>query len=213
MPASPLPYPSRVLRTSARIFFLLALPVALAAIALALGVMPLPYALFVVDGRLPGLFRAHMIVSALALVLVPLAVASHGCRLHKLLGRTAATVVVAGGLTALPVAMASEAIFLARVGFASQALVWIALVLGAVAAVRSGDLTRHARLMIAVAAVASGAIWLRLASWTSVALGMPFQATYALSAWLSWLLPLGAVCLLARRADDEHVERLARTMR
>jgi uncharacterized membrane protein len=200
MPPSPLPYPSRILRTSARIFFLLALPVALAAITLALDAIPLPYELLVVDQRLPGLFRAHMIASALALVLVPLAVVSHGSTVHKLLGRTAAILVIAGGLTALPVAMASEAIFLARVGFASQSLVWIALVLSAVAAIRFGDRTHHARLMIAVAAVASGAIWLRLASWISIALGMPFQATYALSAWLSWLVPLGAVFLLARRA-------------
>jgi predicted membrane protein DUF2306 len=208
MPASPLPYPSCVLRTWALMFFLLALPVGLAAIALALDLIPLPYELHVVKQRLPGLFRAHMIASGLALLLLPLAVATHGRRLHKLLGRIAAVLVIAGGLTALPVAVASEAIFLTRIGFVLQALVWMALLVGAVAAIRSAEPTRHAWLMIAVAAVASGAIWLRLATWVAIASGMPFQATYAVSAWLSWLLPLGSAYLLARRA---HAQRTSRT--
>lgn len=53
-------------------------------------------------------------------------------------------------------------------------------------------------LMLAVAAVASAALWLRLASWTAVKLGLPFEAVYALAAWLSWMVPLGAIGLLAR---------------
>jgi NAD(P)-dependent dehydrogenase (short-subunit alcohol dehydrogenase family) len=54
--------------------------------------------------------------------------------------------------------------------------------------------------LLAVAAVASGALWLRLASWTAVSWDLSFEAIYALASWLSWMLPLAAIGLLARWA-------------
>jgi uncharacterized membrane protein YozB (DUF420 family) len=74
----------------------------------------------------------------------------------------AAVAVVIGGLTALPVALASEATATARAGLFTQGLVWLALLAFAVSAIRRGDVARHARFMLAMTAVASGAIWLRL---------------------------------------------------
>lgn len=176
----------------------LSFPVGLFAIGTATGLLRLPYELSLIDQRLPVLFRVHMASSGLALVLLPSAVACHGLNLHKVLGRSAAVLVVAGGVTALPVAMASEASWAARVGFATQAIVWLALVLAAVRAIRGADRVRHMWLMLAVAAVASGALWLRLASWAAVKLGLPFETVYAAAAWLSWMLPLGAIGLIAR---------------
>jgi hypothetical protein len=61
--------------------------------------------------------------------------------------------------------------------------------------------------MLGVAAVASGAIWLRLASWAAVKLALPFDTAYSLAAWLSWLLPLGAVYILARHRAGDRVHR------
>jgi len=188
-----------VLRTAALMLLVLSFPVALFAIGTAAGLLRLPYELALVDLRLPVLFRVHMASSGLALLLVPVAIACHGFNLHKVLGRSAAVLVIAGGVTALPVAMASEASWVARVGFSMQAMVWLALVLGAVRAIRRADRTRHMWLMLGVAAVASGALWLRLASWAAVKLGLPFETTYAAVAWLSWMLPLGATGLIARR--------------
>ena len=193
----------RGLRGSALMFLLLVLPVGLTALGAATGLLRLPYELAMVEQRLPLVFRIHMLASGLALLLVPCAIASHGRSLHKLLGRSAATLVVAGGLAALPVAIASEASAAARVGFFLQALVWIALVFLAIAAIRGGNRTRHMWLMLAVAAVASGAFWLRLASWAVAKLSLPFETAYALSAWLSWMLPLCLIYLVARsRAGD-----------
>ena len=68
-------------------------------------------------------------------------------------------------------------------------------------------------LMLAVAAVASGAFWLRLASWAVAKLSLPFETAYALSAWLSWMLPLCLIYLVARsraggaahRAVESHL--------
>lgn len=82
--------------------------------------------------------------------------------------------------------------------FFLQALVWIGLVVAAVAAIRAGNRTRHMWLMLAVAAVASGAFWLRLSSWAAVHLGLTFETAYALAAWLSWMLPAGLIGLVAR---------------
>lgn len=176
----------------------LSLPPGLLAIGTAAGLLPLPYELSLLEQRLPVLFRMHMAAAGLALLLVPCAIALHSISLHRVLGRSAAIFVLAGGVTALPVAVASDASWPARLGFCVQALVWIVLVLAGVRAIRAGDRGRHMRLMLAVAAVASAALWLRLASWATVQLGLPFETAYALAAWLSWLLPLGAVGILTR---------------
>lgn len=187
-----------MLRAAALMLFVLSFPAGVLAIAAAAGLLRLPYELSLLDQRLPVLFRVHMGASGLALLLVPTAIACHGLNLHRVLGRSAAVLVTAGGVTALPVAMASDATWPARVGFFTQAVVWIALVLAAVRAIRAADPTRHMWLMLAVAAVASAALWLRLASWMAVRWGLPFDTVYALAAWLSWMLPLGAISLLAR---------------
>jgi hypothetical protein len=107
-----------------------------------------------------------------------------------MLGRVTAACVVVGGLTALPVALASEAVAAARAGLFAQGLVWLALITLAVAAIRRGDAARHAALMVAMAAVTSGAVWLRLVMAIAVACKLPFEATYGVAAWACWLLPL-----------------------
>jgi hypothetical protein len=108
----------------------------------------------------------------------------------------AAVCVVVGGLTALLVALASEASAVARAGFFVQGLVWLATLTTAIVAIRRGDRMRHARLMIAMASVASGAIWLRLVMAGAVVLGWPFEPVYAVAAWICWLIPL-AIALAA----------------
>ena len=59
---------------------------------------------------------------------------------------------------------------------------------------------RHMWLMLAVAAVASGAFWLRLAGWVAVKLSLQFETAYAVAAWLSWMLPVCLIYLIASRA-------------
>jgi Predicted membrane protein (DUF2306) len=193
------------LRGLAFMLLLLALPVGLAALGAATGLLRLPYELALVDQRLPVVFRGHMVASGLALLLIPCAIASQGCSLHKLLGRSAPVLVAAGGITAVPVAMASEASGPARAGFLLQAIVWILLVWAAVAAIRGGNRTQHIWLMLAVTAVASGALWLRLAGWAAIKLNLPFETVYALAAWLSWMLPLCIIYLIARYRMGEAV--------
>jgi hypothetical protein len=170
---------------------LLVVPVALVAIALGLGLLQLPYELTVVLQRRPIAFPLHMVASGLALILIPIAAWARRRRgLHRPLGRAAAICVAAGGLSALLVALVSEATVMARAGFFVQGVVWLALLVGAFASIRTGNVSRHARLMIAMAAVASGAIWLRLVLAAVVALEGPFDVAYGIAAWACWLIPL-----------------------
>jgi len=174
--------------------------VSLGAIALGLGLLPLPYPLFLVLNRLPVAFPLHMIASGLALILIPIAAfLRHRRGIHRAVGRTAAVCVAIGGTTALLVAMASEASVAARAGLFVQGLVWLALLAAAVMAIRHGAVARHGRLMIAMAAVASAAIWLRLTVYGAAALGLPFDPVYATAAWVCWMVPLALATAASRR--------------
>lgn len=178
------------------IIAILIAPTAGTAIAIGSSLLPLPDVLLLVRQKLPLAFPLHMIASGLALIFIAItAAARHRRGVHRAIGRIAALCVLIGGLTALPVALASEAGPIAQAGFFAQGIVWLALLIAAVIAIRLGHTRRHARLMMAMAAVASGAIWLRLALWLALALQLPFEASYALAAWAAWLLPLGFILL------------------
>jgi uncharacterized membrane protein len=187
----------------ALIVALLVFPVAVIAIALGIGLLQLPYELMLVLQRRPVALPLHMVASGLALILIPIAAWTRRRRgLHRPVGRAAAICVAAGGVSALLVALASEATAIARAGFFAQGLVWLALLAAAFAAIRSGDVSRHARLMIAMAAVGSGAIWLRLEMAGIVALGAPFDSAYGAAAWACWLVPLSLALMVKVRPTD-----------
>ena len=172
----------------------LVVPVGVIAVASGAGLVRLPHGLYLTAQRLPVVFPVHMIASGLAMLLIPVVITlRRHCGWHKALGRLAAGLVCVGGLTALPVAVSSEASLAARVGFFVQAVVWLTLVGAGIWAIRQRQIERHARLMLAVAAVTSGAIWLRIATVAAVQLELPFETVYALAAWASWLVPLGVV--------------------
>lgn len=71
-----------------------------------------------------------------------------------------------------------------------QGVTWLSLAAAAISAIRSGNIAGHARLMIAMAAVASAAIWLRLVTAAAVVLMWPFDQVYAVAAWMCWIVPL-----------------------
>jgi hypothetical protein len=192
-----LPFTAAVL--IAFIVLSLGLPAALIALALGFGVLPLPYDLFLVLQRLPVVFPLHMVASGVALILIPIAAFARQRRgVHRAVGRMAAVAVVVGGMAALAVALASEASTAARAGFFVQGVVWLALLALAVIAIRRGERTRHACMMMAMAAVASGAIWLRLVIVAARGAALPFETVYAVAAWACWLVPLIIVLAVSR---------------
>lgn len=167
------------------------MPVAAIAFLSGVGLVRLPYEMYLLAERLPVIFRLHMAASALALLLLPLVLAArHKRHLHRALGRALGAFVVAGGLTALPVAVLSSSGELARAGFFAQGLVWLWLLGAGWLAIRAKDRNRHAHLMLMMAAVTTGAVWFRLIIGSAIALGLPFEPMYALAAWTGWIVPL-----------------------
>lgn len=176
---------------------LLAVPTGFVAVSQGLGVIALPYNLFLVDERLPGIFKLHMLASGAALLLVPLVIAVRRDRAwHRPLGYVAAMCVLLGALTSLPVALHSTSPFAARLGFLAQGLTWLALVALGIIAVRRRHLAHHSRMMLMMAAVASGALWVRLTTTIATSYDLPFDPVYSSAAWLGWLLPLAIVALV-----------------
>ena len=147
--------------------------------------------MYLLAERLPVVFSLHMAASALALLLLPLVIATRNRRdLHRPLGRALGVFVVVGGLTALPVAVLSSSGEIARAGFFVQGLVWMVLLGLGWQAIRMKDRRRHAHLMLMMGAVTTGAVWFRLIIGSAIALGLPFEPMYAFAAWAGWMIPL-----------------------
>ncbi len=172
----------------------LIIPIGVVAIGSGLGVIALPYQMFELASRAPVLFPAHMLSSALALLLAPIVIAARKHpKFHRPLGRLLGVFVVIGGLTALPVAVMSHSSIAARAGFFVQGVVWISLLGAALLAIRQRNISRHAQLMVAMAAVTTGAVWFRLMTGTAIILELPFEPIYGFAAWAGWMLPLAVV--------------------
>jgi hypothetical protein len=176
---------------------LLAVPTGVVAIMQGSGGIALPYNLFLVDQRLPGIFKVHMLASGASLLLIPLVIAVRRDRTwHRPLGYATAVCVVLGALTSLPVALYSHSAAMARLGFLAQGIVWLALIALGIGAVRRRRFGEHARLMLAMGAVASGALWVRLTTTVATSYDLPFDPVYSCAAWLGWLVPLAVVTLV-----------------
>ncbi len=189
--------------------------VGVVALGSGLGMIALPFEMWLLDQRLPAVFRVHMVASAIALLMLPIAFAArHQPRLHRSIGWVLGAFVVAGGLTALPVAIISSSSLAARAGFFVQGIVWLALFAAAIAAIRRGDRHRHVVFMMSMAAVATGAVWFRLMTGTAILLDGPFETVYALASWLGWIMPLSLVIVfqdrLVRAAFSRRSPPLAR---
>jgi hypothetical protein len=176
---------------------LLAIPTGFVAMSQGVGAIRLPYNLFVVDQQLPGIFKLHMLASGAALLLIPAVIALRRTSAwHRPLGYTAAVCVLLGALTSLPVAIYSHSVLAARMGFLAQGIVWLALIALGISAIRRRRFADHARLMLMMAAVASGALWVRLTTTVATGYDLPFDAVYSCAAWFGWLVPLAVVTFL-----------------
>jgi uncharacterized membrane protein len=197
----------------------LATLVAVAALASAMDMPPLPEPLALLNERLPGLFRLHMVASGLTLLLLPwILLLRHRRSFHRLLGRVGAVLLLVGAATALPVALGSESPPFVRAGFFTQGALCLLFLLEGVKAVRARNVQRHAKLMLRVAALVSGAVVLRLMMAVAMKAGLPFDETYAATAWLSWTIPLVVVSLwpwrhALRRGFPRHYAEWLRQFR
>ena len=184
---------------------LLAGPVSAVALLEAFGGVPLPLALEGLAERLPLVFRLHMAASSLALVSMILAlILRKGTLLHRWAGRSALLFVLAGGASGLPCALLSDAVWLGRLGFFAQGLAWLALAGLGWRSIRQGRVASHRALMLMMAAIASGALWLRALLVPVQWIVVDFEAYYAALAWISWLVPLAATGIFIRRTQPRR---------
>ncbi|MDE2445627.1 MAG: DUF2306 domain-containing protein [Alphaproteobacteria bacterium] len=160
-----------------------------------------PEALAVKLQLLPLIFPIHMATGGLALLLVPLMIWSRGTPLHKRLGWPVAAVILVAGATAPFVALIMPVTTVSALGFAAQAVVWLALLAAGLWHVRHGRIEAHQNCMILMAAVTSGAVFFRVYLGLFARFGDRhyFYLFYACDAWLAWGLPLIMVALLIRR--------------
>lgn len=156
-----------------------------------LGYSLLPYRLGMLRISQPIAFPVHMLTGGLGLML---AVAAIGVRPHRswhlLFGRLAGIALAVASLSAVPVALASLAHPFARLGFLVQGIACLVCLGAGFRAIRHGRVEQHFRMMLCAAAIAFGAVVLRLALLGADALGLPLEATYTAFAWLAWLVPV-----------------------
>ena len=162
-----------------------------------------PEMLLIKVDALPTIFPIHMASGALALLLVPAAIALSGGRWHKPVARLAALDVVVAAVTAVPVALESPITRWTAAGFTTQAVLWLALLGAGVYAIRRRDVRTHRVCMLLMAAVTSGAMVFRvyLALWVAFNGYAHFKTVYSCDAFAGWLTPLaGMGAWLAWRA-------------
>ena len=107
----------------------------------------------------------------------------------------------------MPAAIQSEAVPLARLGFLAQGLLCLALLAAAIRAIRVGNTSLHARLMLQMSATIFGAVLLRVMLALAARAGLPFDAAYGAIAWLSWLLPFAIVSAWPRFREIPSTQR------
>lgn len=178
----------------------LAIWIAVGAVLSGLGVGNLAYDLVLLRARQPTAFPLHMVTGGLGLMLVGAAIGTRRHRrLHRPLGRLAVVLLAVAAISAVPTAQSSLAPAAARAGFLTQGAVCLACLAAGWSAIRRKRVLLHRRLMTAAAATAFGAVVLRGLLIGVDAAGLPFEPSYAVAAWLAWLLPLAATAAWSRR--------------
>lgn len=169
---------------------LVAFGIGLTALASAAGLLALPSPLANLDASLPLVFRIHMATGGAGFLLAPLVLSlRRRPRWHRPLGRIAAALLLTSAAAGLPAALLSEATPAARLGFLVQGALCAGCLVMAWRAIRAQEVARHARWMVLALALLSGVIWLRLLLGAAVVLQLPFDAAYAVAAWVAWLVP------------------------
>jgi uncharacterized membrane protein len=135
---------------------------------------------------------SHIAGSMLALIIGPfqfLPVLRRGrsLKVHRWLGRIYLAGVLVGGLSGLYMAFLAYGGLVAKLGFATLALLWLFSAVMAYQHIRHKEIQQHKEWMIRNYALTFGAVTLRL--WLGVfqAVGLEFITSYMIVAWLAWI--------------------------
>ena len=164
-----------------------------------------PEALAVKVELMPLIFPLHMVAGGMALLMMPLALMLSGRpRWHRPVARATALVVLAGGVTAFPVALVAPVTLGSALGFTAQGTLWLVLLGLGIRHIRAGNVARHRACMLLMAAATSGAVFFRilLALYAIYGPIRHYETFYALDAWLAWGLPVAITAWMLNRAGD-----------
>ena len=138
-----------------------------------------------------GWALVHAASSATALLIGPLQFAARLRQrrpaMHRVIGVTYVTACLAGGLSALPLAIGTSAGPLASAGFIALAAAWMTTTVIAVRRIATGKIAAHRRWMIRSFALTLSALTLRVYLFVSGMLGMDYFVAYPVIAWACWL--------------------------
>jgi uncharacterized membrane protein len=149
-----------------------------------------------------GPLLLHIGAGSVALAVGPLqflgGLRSRRPMLHKALGRVYLTAVLLTAVGGLALSRIAEGGPMARLGFASMAVVLLVVTAIALAAILRGRVATHRAWMTRSYAVIFSAVTFRLWLGVMVPLGLPFDQAYAVGSWTAWMINLlGAEAVLA----------------
>jgi uncharacterized membrane protein YozB (DUF420 family) len=179
--------------------------------AIAVGVVALRYALPHVPNpamlpnfqvRRPWLV-AHAVCSSVALLVGPWQFLSSAQRrwprAHRWAGRVYCAAIVAGWFASLPIAAHANTGAIASTAFLLLGVLWVGSTLLGYITIRRRQMQLHRQWMIRSYALTAAAITLRIYLPVLMASGVPFEITYPIVAWASWVFNLIFAEWLIRR--------------
>ncbi len=148
--------------------------------------------------------RVHIVASGLALLIGPFqflrALRNRAPRVHRWMGRTYVLACLIGGLAGGSIALFSSSGLVAGFGFFGLAVCWLFCTVRAYLAVRAHDYVTHQRWMIRSFALTFAAVMLRIYIPLALVMGIGYEASYPVIAWLCWVPNLVVAQFLARSA-------------
>lgn len=140
----------------------------------------------------PIVIHTHAFAAGLALLLGPWQFSSRlrarRPQVHRFLGRVYLVAgVVVGGVSGLLLSRIAQGGWVAQLGFASLAVVWLYTGYRGYRAIRRGERAEHRRWMLRNHALTLAAVSLRIYIPLFLANGVSFQDAYPVIAWICWV--------------------------
>lgn len=165
-----------------------------------------------------AMLMVHIIASMLAILLgpfqfLPTLKKGRPLKFHRWLGRTYLLSVLAGGLGGLYMAQFAYGGLIARLGFATLALLWLYSGYQAYQRIRHKDIAGHRQWMIRNYALTLAGTMLRV--WVPLlvgAVGLDFTVGYIIIAWLCWVPNLLVAEWIVHRRRRRHQRVAVRTL-
>jgi Predicted membrane protein (DUF2306) len=198
---------SALSRLGVALVAVLSILIALASVRFLLGVPPPDVIL--ANRFFPGWFSLHAAAATVALALGPFQfikrLRNGYPRVHRWTGRTYAVACFVGGTAGLVLALGASTGPISQAGFGLLALCWLgATAQGWRMALQGRYTTAHRDWMIRSFALTFAAVMLRIYLPASQALGLPFEESYRVIAWLAWVPNLLVAELILSRTRQRR---------